>query len=184
MCVSLQWLTTLTEERTAWKTWKMICCAFIRSISHISLGPIHFIPRELSKVNTQTSRRDQTGSQQSLKEQVAKKKIQGEKLRRMKLGSMEELTKELTGTLPYALSMCPTTITASLEESEEVATACQVVDANVAMRSTVEYGCTGANHLLDIGSKTQPYKRDLTFLASSSSGGCTNRSEWSNFVQQ
>lgn len=45
-------------------------------------------------------------------------------------------TKELTGTLPYALSMCPTTITASLEESEDVTTACQVVDANVALRST------------------------------------------------
>ena len=32
-------------------------------------------------------------------------------------------TKELTGTLPYAFSMCPTTITASLEESEDVPTA-------------------------------------------------------------
>ena len=31
--------------------------------------------------------------------------------------------------------MCPTTITASLEESEDVPTACQVVDANVALRS-------------------------------------------------
>ena len=31
--------------------------------------------------------------------------------------------------------MCPTTITASLEESEDVTTACQVVDANVALRS-------------------------------------------------
>ena len=46
-------------------------------------------------------------------------------------------TKELTGILPYALSMCPTTITASLEESEDITTACQVVDANVALRSTV-----------------------------------------------
>ena len=32
--------------------------------------------------------------------------------------------------------MCPTTITASLEESEDVTTACQVVDAKVALRST------------------------------------------------
>ena len=32
--------------------------------------------------------------------------------------------------------MCPTTITASLEESEDVTTAYQVVDANVALRST------------------------------------------------
>ena len=65
------------SERAAWKT---ICCAFIRGISHISLGPIHFIRRKLSKVNPQTSRGDQTSSQQSLKEQAAKKKTQGEKL--------------------------------------------------------------------------------------------------------
>ena len=52
----LQWLSMLTEERAAWKT---ICCAFIR---RISLGPIHFIQRKLSKVNSQTSRRDQTSS--------------------------------------------------------------------------------------------------------------------------
>ena len=56
------------------------CCAFIRGISRISLGPIHFIRRKLSKVNPQTSRGDQTRSQQSLKEQAAKKKTQGEKL--------------------------------------------------------------------------------------------------------
>ena len=71
-------------------------------------------------------------------------------------------------------STCPTTITAWLEESEDVTTACQVVDANVA---NAEYCCTGANHLPErrhIGSK----KRDLTFLGSSSSGGCTNGSEW------
>ena len=45
-------------------------------------------------------------------------------------------TKELTATLLYALSVCTTTITASLEESEDVTTACQVVDANLALRST------------------------------------------------
>ena len=33
-------LTTLTEERAAWNT---ICCPFVRRISHILLGPIHFI---------------------------------------------------------------------------------------------------------------------------------------------
>ena len=44
--------------------------------------------------------------------------------------------EELTVTLPYALCMCPTTITASLEESEDVTTACQVVDAYVALRNT------------------------------------------------
>ena len=47
-------------------------------------------------------------------------------------------SKELTGTLPYALSMWPTTIdiAASLEQSEDVTTACQIVDAYVALRST------------------------------------------------
>ena len=49
-------------------------------ISHISLGLIHFIRRKISKVNPQISRRDQTSSQQTLKEQVAKTKRQGEKL--------------------------------------------------------------------------------------------------------
>ena len=32
--------------------------------------------------------------------------------------------------------MCPTTITASSEESEDITTACQVVDTKVALRST------------------------------------------------
>ena len=36
-------------------------------ISHISLGLIHFIRRNISKVNPQISRRDQISSQQSLK---------------------------------------------------------------------------------------------------------------------
>ena len=73
------------------RQWKTICCAFIRRISHISLGPIHFIRKKLSKVKPQTSRGDQTSSQQSLKEQVARKKTQGEKLRCANLlGSMEE----------------------------------------------------------------------------------------------
>ena len=53
--ICLQWLTTFTEERAAWKT---ICCAFIRRISHILLNPIHFIRRKLLKVTLQTSRRN------------------------------------------------------------------------------------------------------------------------------
>ena len=38
-------------------------------------------------------------------------------------------TKEQTGTLPYALSMRPTVITASLEEDHDITAACQTVDA-------------------------------------------------------
>ena len=48
-------------------------------------------------------------------------------------------TKELTGTLPYALSVCPTTITASLEESEDVTTAYQVALRSTAVRVQTTY---------------------------------------------
>ena len=51
-------------------------------------------------------------------------------------GVRQENVRSKTKELTYALSMCPTTITTSLEESEDVTTACQVVDANVALRST------------------------------------------------
>ena len=57
----------------------------------------------------------------------------GEYGRGVRQENVRSEAEELTGTLPYALSslsMCPTTITASLEESEDVTTACQVVDAN------------------------------------------------------
>lgn len=60
----------------------------------------------------------------------------GEYGRGVRQENVRSKTKELTGTLPYALSMCPTTITTSLEESEDVTTTCQVVDAHVALRST------------------------------------------------
>ena len=39
-------------------------------------------------------------------------------------------TEELTGTLPYALSMRPSVITASSEDCHDVTTACQIEDAN------------------------------------------------------
>ena len=60
----------------------------------------------------------------------------GEYGRGVRQENVRSKTKELTGILPYALSMWPTIITGSLEESEDVATACQVVDANVALRRT------------------------------------------------
>ena len=43
-------------------------------------------------------------------------------------------TKELTGTLPYALSMRPSIITASSEDCHDVTTALQIEDANVALQ--------------------------------------------------
>ena len=60
----------------------------------------------------------------------------GEYGRGVRQEKVHSKTKEPTGTLPYALSTCPTTITAWLEESDDVTTACQVVDANVALPRT------------------------------------------------
>ena len=78
----LQWLTSFTEERAAWK---MIFCAFIRSISHISLGPIldnSFYPKKIIKgepPNIKTRPNKQSAITEGTA-QVAKKKTQGEKL--------------------------------------------------------------------------------------------------------
>ena len=44
-------------------------------------------------------------------------------------------TKELTGTLPYALSMCSSVITASSEDCHDVTTACQIEDANEVLQA-------------------------------------------------
>ena len=44
-------------------------------------------------------------------------------------------TKELSGSLPYALSVRPTLITVSSEECQDVTTACQIVDANGTLRA-------------------------------------------------
>ena len=49
---------------------------------------------------------------------------------------MRSKTKDLTGFLPYVLSMCPTTITALSEEREDLTTACLVMHANVAHQGT------------------------------------------------
>ena len=47
-------------------------------------------------------------------------------------------TKELTGTLPHALSMRPILITASSEDSQDITAACQIVDANVTLQGRTE----------------------------------------------
>jgi len=56
--------------------------------------------------------------------------------RNVRQENVHSKTKELNGTLPLALSMCPTTIIASSEEREDVTTACLVVHANVTQRDT------------------------------------------------
>ena len=60
----------------------------------------------------------------------------GEYGRGVRQENVRSKTKVLTSTLLYALIMCATTITASLEESGDVTKACQVVDANEALRTT------------------------------------------------
>ena len=49
-------------------------------------------------------------------------------------------TKELTGTLPYALSMRPFLITASSQDGQDITAACQIVDANVTLQG-ITGGC-------------------------------------------
>ena len=98
-------------------------------------GPNSVYPEKITKVNPQTSRRP--NKQSAVPEGTgSKQEFAGEYERGARLENVRSKTKELTGTLPYALSMCPTTITASLEESEDLKTACQVVDANVTLWST------------------------------------------------
>ena len=59
--------------------------------------------------------------------------------------------------MPLVVLVCvPLPSQPRFEESEDITTACQVVDANVALRSSA---VRGANHLPErrhIGSKTQP----------------------------
>ena len=78
-----------------------------------------------------------TGSKEEYtRRETVTREFAGEYGRGVRQENVSSKTQELTGTLPYALSMCPTTITVSLEESEDVTTACKVVDAYVALRST------------------------------------------------
>ena len=78
-----------------------------------------------------------TGSKdEDTRREAVMREFAGEYGRGVRQENVRSKTKELTGTLPYALSMCPTTITASSEEREDVTTACLVVHADVAQRGT------------------------------------------------
>ena len=104
----------------------------------------------------------------------------GEYGRGVRQENVRSKTKELTGTLSYALSMCPTTITASSEEREDVTTACLNVHAYVAQRGTAVRVQT-IYKKNDSGRKTRPQERELIFLASRCFGRCSNWSEWWKF---
>ena len=86
--------------------------------------------------NKQSAITEVTGSKEDTRRETEMREFAGEYGRGARQENVRSKAKELTGTLPYALSMCPITITASLEESEDVTTACQVADANVTLRST------------------------------------------------
>ena len=109
-----------------------------------------------TRLNNQSASTQGTGSkEEDTKRETVMREFAGEYGRGVRQKNVRSKKKELTGTLPYALSMCPTTITASLEESADVTTAFQVVDANVALRSTAVRVQT-IYQKDDSGSKTQP----------------------------
>ena len=87
-------------------------------------------PNIKTRPNKQSAITEGAGSkEEDTRRETVTREFAGEYGRGARQENVRSKTKELTGTLPYALSMCPTTITASLEESEDVTTACQVVDA-------------------------------------------------------
>ena len=95
------------------------------------------LPNIKTRPNKQSAITEGTGSkEEDTRRETVLREFTGDYGRGVRQENVRSNTKELTGTLPYALSMCSTTTTASLEESEDVTTACQVVDANVALRST------------------------------------------------
>ena len=110
-------------------------------------GPSSFYPEKIiigeppnikTRPSKQSAITEGTGSKEE--DTTVMREFAGEYGRGVRQENVPSKTKVLTGTLPYTLSMCPTTITAStaasLEKSEDVTTACKVVDANVALRTT------------------------------------------------
>ena len=70
-------------------------------------------------------------------------------------------TKELTGTLPYALSMRPSFITASSEDCHDVTTACQIEDANVVLQDRTVRVQT-VDHNKDVVAVRQNRRRNIS----------------------
>ena len=108
-------------------------------------GPNSFYPEKIIKgepPNIKTRPKKQpvmiegTGSRRRRKTRSCNARVCWRVWNRRKKGNDRSKTKELTCTLPSALSMCPTTTTGSSEEREDVTTACLVVHANVAQRDT------------------------------------------------
>ena len=120
-------------------------CIYQGEFSYFT-GPNSFYPEKIIKgeppnikkrPNKQSAITDGTGSKEEDRRREA---VMREFVREYGKGVRQEnvrsKTKELTGTLPYALSMRPILITASSEDSQDITAACQIVDANVTLQGT------------------------------------------------
>ena len=91
--------------------------------------------KKKKRPNKQSAIPDGTGSKEEDRRREA---VMREFVREYGKGVRQEnvrsKTKELTGTLPYPLSMRPILITASSEDSQDITVACQIEDANVRLQ--------------------------------------------------
>ena len=66
--------------------------------------------------------------------EAVRREFVGEYGKGVRQENVRSKTKELTGTLPYAISMRPSVITASSVDCQDVTTACQIKYANVVLQ--------------------------------------------------
>ena len=105
-------------------------------------GPNSFHPEKIIKgeppnikkrPNKQSAITDGTGSKEDRRREAVMREFVREYGKGIRQENVRLKTKELTGTLPYALSMRPILITASSEDSQDITAAYQIVDANVTL---------------------------------------------------
>ena len=122
-----------------------------------------------------------TGSKEEDKRrEVVMRGFVGENGKGVRQENVRSKTKELTGTLPYSLSMRPSVITVSSEDGHDVTTACQIEDANVVLQGrTVRVQTIYDNK--DVVAVRQPQKRDFAILAGYSLTGRSIKSRWRQF---
>ena len=114
-----------------------------KDISYFT-GPNSFYPEKIIEgeppnIKRRPSKQSQisegTGSKEEDKRREAvMREFVGEYGKGVRQENVRSKTKELTGTLPYALSMRPSVITASSEDYHDVTTACQIEDANIVLQ--------------------------------------------------
>ena len=113
-------------------------CIYQKHFSHFT-GPNSYNPEKIiksdppditSRANKQARICEGTGNKEEDKRREdTMRDFVREYGRGVRQDNVRSKTKEQTGTLPYALSMRPTVITASLEEDHDITAACQTVDA-------------------------------------------------------